>query len=76
MGKKEQNLFNHLAKTTEEMSNKSGMKVHCYLEAVQEFFAQQHILTACTSTDLEVGCLQMHFNVNQKKAQPVKKYKS
>ena len=58
-GKKEQKLFNDLAKATEEVSNKIGMKApvtsHCYLEAVKECFAQQHILTARTSTDLEVG---------------------
>lgn len=53
-GRKEQNLFKDLAKATEEVSKQSEMKApvtsHCYLEAVQECFAQQHILT-----DLEVG---------------------
>lgn len=58
-GKKEQKFFNDPAKATEEVPNKSGMKApvifHCYLETVKERFAQQHILTARTSTDLEVG---------------------
>lgn len=41
------------------VQQKSGMKApvvsRCYSEAVKECFAQQNILTARTSTDLEVG---------------------